>query len=212
VRETPAREIGESARAHRRLAGAPRQCWRPGRHRQEVHRRRRSGPWGPGGLLGLLLGVFPAAGLCLDPWLRLPQRSLLPEASSRLHAPADARDRSADQRSRRVAHGQHPGPRRRGDSCCVDRTRRHPGGRRCARSRRGPPRNRIDTGTSKPECGDSRPRLARHHHGRRDRDSRARDHRRDHTGDPPRSSASQRRSASTLPCSSRRSGCSQRPR
>ena len=44
--------------------------------------------------------------------------------------------------------------------------------------------NRIDTIRQIQAAGTARPRLARNHHGRRDRECRARDHRRDDTGDP----------------------------
>ena len=209
---SPSHDVGEHHRAPGRLAGAPCRDRGPDRGRQEVHRRRRCGPRGPGGLLGLLLGLLAAAGVRVDSWLRVPERSLLPEAGSRLHATTDARDRSADQRSRRVAHGQQRGARGRARRCSVERTRRHPGDWQRARS----PLGGATAGSTRVRqiqaAGTARARLARSDHGRlRPRRSgsraRARSHRRSQ-----RCSASQRRPASTLPCSSRRSGCSRRPR
>ena len=94
------------------------------------------------------------------------------------------RDRSADQRSHRVAHGQHPGPCRRAGSCSVDWTRRHPGDWQRARSPVGGPTSGSTRVRQIQDAGTARPRLARNHHGRRDRDGRARDRGPDDTGDP----------------------------
>ena len=136
-----------------------------------------------GGLLGVLLGLSLLLAFVSHSWFRVPERSLFPEAGSRLDVTADAGDRVADQRSHRVVCQQRgAGGRARGRG--VERTRRHPGDRQRARS----PLGRATAGSTRvreieaaADCSYSAPWS---HHGRCHRDGRARQRGRDHTGDP----------------------------